>query len=181
MTIGRILPLALPIAAALLCSAGEVAAQEPQTLAISGFAIEHSITVPGTPAEAYDAITGDISGWWDHHYAENPVRLYIEPTVGGCFCEIFDAEGNGARHATVTYAERGKALRFEGPLGLGGNALTMVHTYEFTPVADSTRVTVKVRAFGEIQDGWPAAVNGVWRHFLVERFKPWYERRRAGS
>ena len=177
MTIRRILSLA---AVLLLAAAGRMSAQ-PQTLAISGFAIEHSITVPGTPVEAFDAITGDISGWWDHRFSENPARLYIEPTLGGCFCEVFDAAGNGARHATVTYVKRGEMLRFEGPLGLAGNALSMVHTYEFTPVADSTRVTVKVRAFGEIQEGWPAAVNGVWHHFLVEQFKPWYERRRAGG
>jgi hypothetical protein len=177
MSIRRILPLA----AVLVLAAADRAAAQPQTLAISGFAIEHTITVPGTPDEVFDAITGDISGWWDHHYSETPVRLYIEPVPGGCFCEVFDAAGNGARHATVTYANRGEALRFEGPLGLGGNALMMVHTYEFAAVADSTRVTLKVRAFGEIQEGWPAAVNGVWHHFLVERFKPWYERRRAGG
>lgn len=178
MTIRRILSA---VAVLVACPTGRAVAQEPQTLAISGFAIEHSITVPGTPVEVFDAITGDILPWWDHSFSENPVRLYIEPTMGGCFCEVFDAAGNGARHATVTYVKRGEALRFEGPLGLAGNALTMVHTYEFTPMADSTRVTVKVRAFGEIQEGWPAAVNGVWRHFLVERFKPWYERRRAGG
>jgi hypothetical protein len=178
MTIRRPLSLA---ALLVLSAAGRAAAQEPQTLAISGFAIEQSVTVPGTPVEAFDAITGDISAWWDHRFSENPARLYIEPTLGGCFCEVFDAAGNGARHATVTYVKRGEMLRFEGPLGLAGNALTMVHTYEFTPMADSTRVTVKVSAFGEIQEGWPAAVNGVWRHFLAERFKPWYERRRAGG
>jgi uncharacterized protein YndB with AHSA1/START domain len=177
MIIRRILPLAV----FLLLSAVRAGAQEPQTLAISGFAIENSVTVQGTPEEVFDAITGDISGWWDHHYSERPLRLYIEPAVGGCFCEVFDTEGGGARHATVTYAKRGEALRFEGPLGLGGFAILMTHTYEFTPVADSTRVTVKVRAFGEIQEGWPAAVNGVWQHFLLERFKPWYERRRAGG
>jgi hypothetical protein len=48
-------------------------------------------------------------------------------------------------------------------------------------VGDSTRVTVKVRAFGEIQEGWPAAVNGVWQHFRPERYTPWYARRRAGA
>ena len=165
-----------------LAAAGTAAAQQaPQTFAVSGFAIEQSVTVPGTPAEAFDAITGDILPWWDHYFSERPLRLYIEPVPGGCFCEVFDSTGAGARHATVIYAKRGEALRFEGPLGLGGNALMMVHTYEFAQVADSTRVTLKVRAFGEIQEGWPAAVNGVWRHFLAERFKPWYERRRAGG
>ena len=177
MTMRRILALAAFLAVALPAAA----AAQPQTIAISGFAIENSVTVQGTPTEVFDAITGDIVEWWDHRFSENPVRLYIEPVLGGCFCEVFDAAGNGARHATVTYVERGKMLRFEGPLGLAGNAIAMVHTYEFTPVADSTRVTVKVRAMGEIQEGWPQAVNGVWQHFLLERFKPWYERRRAGS
>jgi hypothetical protein len=176
MTMRRLLTLA-----ALIVLAPAAAAAQPQTLTISGFAIENSVTVRGTPTEVFDAITGDVLGWWDHHFVANPVRLYLEPVVGGCFCEIFDEAGNGARHAVVTYVQRGVALQFTGPLGLAGNALEMVHTYEFTPVGDSTRVTVKVRAMGEIQEGWPQAVNGVWQHFLLEQFKPWYERRRAGS
>jgi hypothetical protein len=171
---------------ALALVAAPAAAQQPdapaaaqQTLTVSAFAVEHAVTVPGTPAEAFDAITGDLLPWWDHRFSENPVRLYLEPRPGGCFCEVFDAEGNGARHATVTFVQRGRKLIFEGALGLTGNALHMAHTYEFAAHGDSTRVTVRVRAVGEMQPGWAAAVNGVWRHFLVERFKPWYERTRG--
>lgn len=111
MTIRR----TLAVTAVLTLAAGERAAaqQAPQTFAVSGFAIEQSVTVPGTPAEAFDAITGDILPWWDHHYSERPLRLYVEPVPGGCFCEVFDSTGAGARHATVIYAKRGEALRFE--------------------------------------------------------------------
>ena len=32
-----------------------------------------------------------------------------------------------------------------------------------------------VRAFGAVREGWPEAINGVWEHFLGERFKPYVE------
>jgi hypothetical protein len=80
------------------------------------------------------------------------------------------------KHAEVIFAQRGKLLRFEGALGFSGKALEMVHTYEFEAVgADSTRLALTVRAWGEMEEGWAAAADGVWHHFLVERFKPYVE------
>jgi len=52
-----------------------------------------------------------------------------------------------------------------------------VCTYQFEAAGpDSTRLTFSAHATGEFEDGWPAAVDGVWRHFLFERFKPYVER-----
>ncbi len=142
----------------------------------AGFSFTVERTVPGTPREIYDALTGDISGWWDHSMSGDPARLYIEPRPGGGFYEVFDESGDGVRHAVVTAAERGVMLRFEGPLGLAGNAIHMVHTYELERVAESsTRLKVSVHAVGEVQEGWPAAVEGVWNHFINERFVPYVE------
>jgi hypothetical protein len=142
----------------------------------AGFSFTIERTAPGTPDEIYDALTGDISGWWDHTVARNPARLYIEATPGGGFYEIFNEAGDGVRHAVVTAAERGVMLRFEGPLGLAGNALHMVHTYELERVgAASTRIRVSVHAVGEVQEGWPEAVEGVWDHFVNEQFVPYME------
>ena len=141
-----------------------------------GFQVEHEMTLPGTPEEIYDAITGDVSGWWDHSMSGSPKKFYIEPRPGGGFYEIFNDRGDGVRHATVIYADRGKLLRFEGPLGLSGFAIHMVHTYEFAAEGDDqTRLRLVVRAAGEIQDGWAEAVDQTWHHFLVERFKPYVE------
>lgn len=142
---------------------------------LGGFAVEHELVLPGSPETIYDAITGDVSGWWDHTFSESPRRLYMEAKPGGGFYEIFDEAGNGVQHATVTFAERGKRLRFEGPLGFSGHALRMVHTYEFEAAGDSTRLKLSVHGAGELQDGWAEAVDGVWHHFLVERFKPYVE------
>ena len=72
------------------------------------FSFEQQLTLPGTPNEIYDAITGDISGWWDHSFSEKPYKLYIEPKPGGGFYEIFNESGDGVKHATVTVADRGR-------------------------------------------------------------------------
>ncbi len=143
-------------------------------LPVGGFGFEFAVTLPGAPAAIYDAATGDISGWWDHSFSPNPVRFELEPRPGGGFWEIFDDSGDGVRHAEVTYAKRGELLRFEGPLGLTGHAITLVTTWSFSPQgADSTKMTVAVNAAGEVQPGWPGVVEATWRHFIVDRFRPY--------
>ena len=140
------------------------------------FSFDKQVTLPGTPEMIFDAVTGDISGWWDHHMSENPKEFYIEPFPGGGFFEIFDDEGNGVLHATVIYADRGKILRFDGPLGLSGKAIQLVTTYNFEPVgSDSTLFKVSVHASGEVDEGIPALVEKVWKHFIFEQLKPYIE------
>ena len=140
------------------------------------FAFEMQLNLPGTTTRIYDAITGDISGWWDHSFSEKPYKLYIEPVPGGGFYEIFNAGGDGVKHATVIYSDRGKLLRFEGPLGLSGKAIQLVCTYEFFAAgADSTTLKLSVHGAGEVEEGLPALVESVWHHFLFERFKPYAE------
>ena len=152
------------------------AGAETRAAATGAFTVQHSITLPGKPETIYDAITGDISGWWDHSFSESPKRFFIDARPGGGFWEYFDEGKNGVQHATVIYAHRGKRLRFEGPLGLSGNAITCVTSYDFAPVAgDSTRLDVSVHCAGEYDEKWPPLVDQVWRHFIVERFKPYVE------
>jgi hypothetical protein len=80
------------------------------------------------------------------------------------------------KHATVIYSDRGKMLRFDGPLGLSGKAIQLVTTYEFTEAGtDSTTLKLSVHGAGEMEDGLPAAIESVWHHFLFERFKPYIE------
>ena len=144
------------------------------------FAFEMHFTYPGDPAFVYDHLTGDISDWWDHSFSEHPFRLFIEPQPGGGFYEIFDEQGNGARHATVTYADRGKILRMEGPLGLSGQAITLVCTYTLEPAGtDSTMLTLSVHGAGEFSEETPDIVRQVWEHFLWEQFKPYIEEHHA--
>lgn len=166
----RILTVAIAAAGATAAVAGH------RALPTGAFEVKHELVLPGAPETIYDAITGDISEWWDHSFTESPKKFYLEAKPGGGFWEIFDDSGDGVRHATVLYAQRGKSVRFEGPLGLSGNAVQMVHTYEFSHVGtDSTRLKLTVHAAGEMQEGWAETVDQVWWHFLVERFKPYVE------
>ncbi len=140
------------------------------------FAIKLEVTLPDTPEAIYDATTGDISGWWDHHFSEKPLRFFIEAKPGGGFYEIFDESGNGVLHGTVTWAQRGKSLRITGPLGLAGNAVTGVWTLTYEPFEEKgTKLTLDGRMSGALEDGWAEVVDSVWKHFLVEQLKPYVE------
>ncbi len=66
-------------------------------LRLGGFAIEHALVPPGMPETIYDAITGDISGWWDHTFSEKPAKFFLEAKPGGGFWEIFAASGDNWR------------------------------------------------------------------------------------
>jgi hypothetical protein len=156
----------------LMCSL--LTAQDQVKPKYDVFSFDKQVTLPGTPEVIFDAVTGDISGWWDHSFSEHPKKFFIEPKPGGGFWEIFDDEGNGVLHATVIYADRGKILRFDGPLGLSGKAIQVVTTYEFESVgSDSTLFKVSVHAAGEVDEGVPEIVESVWNHFIFEQLEPY--------
>lgn len=151
----------------------------PTRFESKGFVVEKEVVVKGTPDEVFDAFTGDVKPWWDHSFSKTPHAMVIEPEVGGRFYELFDEEGNGVVHASVTFVDRGKKLIFKGPLGFQGtSALEMVHVFTFEAEGESTRIRVQVRGVGEVADGVPEAIDGVWNHFLVERFKAFVETRK---
>jgi hypothetical protein len=166
------------VAVAFTFLAAPTARGAHEELPLGGFKVTHELVLPGSPETIYDAVSGDLSGWWDHTFSGKPSRLVLDPRPGGGFEEIFDASGDGARHATVIYADRGELLRFAGPLGLSGYAVNVVYTYAFTAAganADSTRLTLTVHAAGQMVPNAAAAVDGVWHHFLFDRLKPYVE------
>ena len=171
-----VLLLATGFAAAVADETGSVPPSDVSSEAMGAFSFSFTATLPDRAEAVFDALTGDISGWWDHTQSEAPERLYIEARPGGGFWEIFDATGAGVRHAVVTYARRGQRLRFEGPLGLAGHAILMVTTYDLEALsADATRLTVTVHGSGEVHEGWPEVVEKTWHHFIFERFVPYVE------
>jgi len=148
---------------------------EAKELKTGAFQIQQELVLPASPEAVYDAMTGDISGWWDHSFSQHPKKLYIEAKPGGGFWEIFNDSGDGALHATVIVAERGKTLRFTGPLGLSGKAVTMVTTYEFLPDPAGTKLRLTCNVAGQWEDDEDKIIDSVWHHFLVERLKPYIE------
>lgn len=152
------------------------AVAEVRESATGSFVISQQTTVPVDPEAAYDLLSGDISPWWDHRFQPGGGRFFIEARPGGGFYEYFDEAGNnGVLHATVIWAERGKRLSFEGPLGLNGTAVQFVVTYTLEAVEGGTAVAVECHGSGEVEEGLPEIVDSVWHHFLIERYQPYVE------
>jgi uncharacterized protein YndB with AHSA1/START domain len=149
------------------------AGAEVKEIQVGGFVVEKTFTFPASPERVWDGLTGDVSEWWDHTFSGNPHKLYIEAKPGGGFWEIFDESGDGVQHAEVIWAQREKVLKLRGPLGFSGKALDMVHTLTLEPEGPGTRLHLAVHASGEMEEGWPAAVDGVWDHFLGVRLRAW--------
>ena len=170
----RTLSAILSIIAIIAILLGPAARAEVKLLAFGGYSVETEVILPVSPNVAYDAATGDIGGWWDHHFSEHPKRLYIEAKPGGGFYEIFDDAGNGVQHAVVIYADRGKLLRFVGPLGFSGNALDDVVTYEFKPEGSGTRLHITVNMVGQMSNEDAQAADQAWHHF-ADRLKAYIE------
>ena len=117
--------LSVCLASLSACAAPRVGGVDPNEI-VRTFTFETGVDLVGTPDEAWEHFTGDLRPWWDHTFSDEPESLILDARVGGSFYEAFDRRGNGAEHANVIYAERGKMLRLDGPLGLSGLAVHMV-------------------------------------------------------
>lgn len=155
------------IGATGLLAAAAVASAEPKEFPVRGVTIEKEVVVEAPPLEAWNAFTGDVSGWWDHHFSPKPERLVIDREAGGGFWEIFDKQGHGVKHAEIIFSDPGKELRMRGPLGFSGKAVDLVHTFKFTAEGEGTRVSLTLNALGQLDDEGIAALDGVWNHFLA--------------
>ena len=158
-----------------------IAWSQPKETKLAAYTIEEDVVLAGTPGQVYDALTGDISPWWDHHFSEHPKKLYVEPRPGGGFYEIFNDAGDGVLHATVIFAERGKSLRYAGPLGLAGRYAEFVVTYDLKPDPAGTRLHLTANVGGQDVAGIQQQIAGVWHHFLVESLKPYLARKHAAA
>ncbi len=138
-----------------------------------GASFAFDVSLDATPAETWDALTGDVSGWWDHTMSGAPASLVIDPRPGGHFLEVFDAEGNGVVHADVTFAQNAKQLRLSGPFGLAGRAVEIVATLTLEAEGAGTKLSIDSDVAGHMDEGTGAIVEQVWRHFLIGRLKPY--------
>jgi hypothetical protein len=152
--------------------AGRASAPEPEAFDPAGFRFRLETEVPVPPEAAWDGFTGDVSPWWDHHFVPQPLRLEIGRTPGSSFVEIFDEAGHGAEHARVTHAVRGQLLRLCGPLGLVGHGVEIDAILRFAAAGEGTKVSLQVYVHGRVNAEVAAAVESVWRHFLIDRYTP---------
>jgi hypothetical protein len=131
-----------------------------------GFTVKTTVTVSGTPLEAWRKLTANVGDWWDseHTFSGDAHNLSIEARAAGCFCERLADQG-GVRHLEVVFAAPGKTLRMVGGLGpLQAMALNGVMTFSFAPTAQGTTVQVTYAVGGYTPQGLAAlapVVDGV--------------------
>jgi uncharacterized protein YndB with AHSA1/START domain len=126
------------------------AAAELTEASEQGFTISHTFEVEVAPATAWAALT-DISAWWDpaHSYSGEASSFSLEPSAGGCFCEIWN--GGSVVHAEVLQAHDRTLLRMSGALGpLQAMGLSSIHDWTLEATRTGTRITYTNRV-----RGWP--------------------------
>ena len=144
--------------------------------AYGAFTVAVETDLPAPPAEVFDALTGDISGWWDHSFMDRPARFFIEAKPGGGFWEYFDDAGTeGVRHGVVTAVWKNRKLVYQGQLGFLGTGAGLTITYDLAPSEKGTLLKVTAAYAGQEEDGWRTALAGVWKHFILTRFTPYIE------
>lgn len=91
----------------------------------NGFAIFHIADVAAAPDEIWSKLILPNS-WWssDHSWSGDADNLYLEPKVGGCFCELLKTETDGqssdagaVEHMRIIHIDRDRTLRMLGALG----------------------------------------------------------------
>ena len=118
-------------------------------IALNHAEFEAEVDIAASPEAVWKALTETVGEWWPHSYEDHPVRIALEPTIGGRFYEQFNESGAGALYANVTYLEPGHVLRVSGPMGLRG-AANYVKTYRIEPTAGGTKVRTSASIMGAL-------------------------------
>jgi uncharacterized protein YndB with AHSA1/START domain len=130
--------LAAPFVALAAPAGAEVTASSD-----AGFASHNEVLVAAEPEVAWEALIQPGS-WWnsEHTYSGDADNMRIEPTPGGCFCEVVPASSGEVEHMRVIYVVPGSTLRMRGALGpLQSEAITGMLTVTLKPEGEMTRIS----------------------------------------
>lgn len=147
--------------AAIFCAAFPAHA-EVVSSAPNGFVSRHVVTVPMSPAAAYDRFVR-VQDWWDgaHTYTQSAANLRVTARPGGLWIERMP-NGGFVEHMRVINAQRGKLLRFDGGLGpLQDMPARSVMDVSFAPDGAGARVTMTYSVGGYFANGTTQLAPGV--------------------
>ena len=119
-----------------------------------GVTVKTSVTVPGTPEDAWKHLL-NIGTWWSsaHTWSGDAANLSITAEPGGRFEEKLPG-GGFARHMDVVYCQPGKMLRMTGALGpLQESAVHGTMTIVLSKEGDTTTITTTYHLGGYFSGG----------------------------
>lgn len=133
-----------------------------------GFVVQHTAEVQAAPDAVWQALMYHIEDWWhpDHSWSGAAENLYIDPKVGGCFCERLPASGGAVEHLRIIYIDPPRRVRLDGTLGpLAEMPVSARMTWNIEATGSGgSRVTFNYRIHGAMQGGFAGlapVVDGV--------------------
>jgi DNA-binding transcriptional ArsR family regulator/uncharacterized protein YndB with AHSA1/START domain len=126
------------------------------------------VTIEGTPAAVFRALTTDVGGWWGHPFLRpQAIGLSLEPRIGGLLLERW--KNGGSVVASVTGWQDDRHLELTGPFHLG--VAVGVATFELAPTDGGTLVQFTFRAVGAVEPERAAAMSKGFTELVSERLK----------
>jgi DNA-binding transcriptional ArsR family regulator/uncharacterized protein YndB with AHSA1/START domain len=126
------------------------------------------VTIAGTPAAVFSALTGDPGGWWGHPFLRpQATGLMLEPRIGGLLLERW--EEGGAVVAAVTGWQDDRHLELTGPFHLG--VAVGVATFDLAPTDSGTLLQFSFRAVGAVDPELADAMSKGFTELVSTRLK----------
>jgi len=126
------------------------------------------VTIDGTPAAVFSALTKDPGGWWGPPFlGSQATGLTLEPRIGGLLLERWD--GGGDVVAAVTGWQNDRYLKLTGPFHLG--VAVGVATFELEPSEQGTLLRFTFRAVGAIDAEIAEGFAQGWTELVTTRLK----------
>ena len=149
--------------------------EEPSngTALISSVQIDETVMLSASPADVFQALTREIDEWWCERLAVDS-RLLLESQVNGRFYEAFDASGQGALYAIVTYFEQDRELRLSGSMGIAETAAISDVSLTLEPIEGYTSLVLCHRIVGPVEHAARKGYAERW-HELLHHLKAYVE------
>lgn len=126
---------------------------------------EHEVLIAAPPDAVWQALTADIGRWWSHSFTDNPHAIALEARIGGHFYEAFDASGNGALFATVTFCQPPQKLKFIGTMGMDNPVLNQSE-FELIEQDGGTLLKQTMTVFGVVPPQQALGYSKGWQMLL---------------
>lgn len=131
------------------------------------------VTIEGTPAAVFAALTQDPGGWWGHPFlGQQATGLTLDGRLGGLFVERWD--DGGAVLAAVTAWGDDRHLELTGPFHLG--FAVGVAVFELTPSDSGTLLRLSFRAAGAVEPNVAEQFSTGWTELIANRLRALVER-----
>ncbi len=126
------------------------------------------LTIGGTPAAVFSALTEDPGGWWGTPFlGAQATGLTLDPRIGGLLLEQWD--GGGDVVAAVTGWQDDRYLKLTGHFHLG--VAVGVATFELEPTDQGTLLRFTFRAVGAVDAEVAEGFSKGWTELVTTRLK----------